>query len=106
MLKSARIVVVIGVAGGRHHGPVATAALAEWAQRTEPTLGRQELTALRLYAGGRSVHEVAQSMSTTDETVKSYIKRGRRKYRAAGVDLGTKVLLRRHAIQEGWIPQD
>jgi hypothetical protein len=42
-------------------------------------------------------------MSTTEETVKSYIKRGRRKYRRVGVDLGTKLLLRRHAIREGWI---
>ena len=45
-------------------------------------------------------------MATTDQTAKSYIKRGRRKYRLAGVDLGTKVLLRRHAIREGWIPPE
>ena len=64
---------------------------------------RVELTALQLYAQGRSVHEVAIHMATTDQTAKSYIKRGRRKYRIAGVDLGTKVLLRRHAIREGWI---
>jgi two-component system, NarL family, uhpT operon response regulator UhpA len=38
--------------------------------------------------------------------VKSYIKRGRRKYRRVGVDLGTKLLLRRHAIREGWIPPE
>ncbi len=89
--------------GREHRSPAVRSALETWANRIDPSLGRQELTALQLYAGGRSVHEVAVSMATTDQTAKSYIKRGRRKYRLAGVDLGTKVLLRRHAIQEGWI---
>ncbi len=78
-------------------------ALAEYAKREDPALGRQEMRALMLYAGGRSIREVADDMRTTEETVKSYIKRGRRKYRRVGVDLGTKLLLRRHAIREGWI---
>ena len=56
-----------------------------------------------LYAGGRSIKEVALAMSTTEETVKSYIKRARRKYRQVGIDVGTRVLLRRHGIREGWI---
>jgi DNA-binding NarL/FixJ family response regulator len=56
-----------------------------------------------LYAGGRSIKEVAADMTTTEETIKSYIKRARRKYRGIGVDIGTKILLRRHAIREGWI---
>ncbi|WP_403020315.1 response regulator [Salinibacterium sp. GXW1014] len=71
--------------------------------RTTPGLGRQELRALMLFATGRPVREVAEVMETTEETVKSYLKRARRKYRAAGVDLGTKALLRRHAVREGWI---
>lgn len=66
-------------------------------------LGRQEQRALVLYSGGRSIKEVGIVMSTTEETVKSYIKRARRKYRMVGVDVGTRVLLRRHAIREGWI---
>ena len=66
-------------------------------------LGRQEQRALVLYAGGRSIKEVATAMTTTEETVKSYIKRARRKYRQVGVDVGTRVLLRRHGIREGWI---
>lgn len=66
-------------------------------------LGRQEQRALVLYAGGRSIKEVAVEMDTTEETVKSYIKRARRKFRMVGVDVGTRVLLRRHAIREGWI---
>jgi two-component system, NarL family, uhpT operon response regulator UhpA len=81
-------------------------ALAEYAKREDPALGRQEMRALMLYAGGRSIREVADDMRTTEETVKSYIKRGRRKYRRVGVDLGTKLLLRRHAIREGWIPPE
>lgn len=70
---------------------------------TEPGLGRQELRAITLYAAGRSIREVAADMGTTEETVKSYIKRARRKYREVGMDLGTKILLRRHGIREGWI---
>jgi two-component system, NarL family, uhpT operon response regulator UhpA len=98
------VAAIHAVAAGREHrSPAALAALAEYACRADPSLGRQELAALQLYAGGRSVHEVALHMATTDQTAKSYIKRGRRKYRAAGVDLGTKVLLQRHALREGWI---
>lgn len=68
-----------------------------------PGLGRQELRALMLFSTGRAVKEVAEHMDTTEETVKSYLKRARRKYRSAGVDLGTRVLLRRHAVREGWV---
>jgi len=101
------VAAVHDVAGGREHrSPAVAAALEEYANRADPSLGKQELMALQLYAGGRSVHEVAVHMATTDQTAKSYIKRGRRKYRAAGVDLGTKLLLRRHAIREGWIPPE
>jgi DNA-binding NarL/FixJ family response regulator len=101
------VAAVHAAADGRaYHSPAVQDALDAWANRADPSLGRQELTALQLYAQGRSVHEVALHMATTDQTAKSYIKRGRRKYRIAGVDLGTKVLLRRHAIREGWIPPE
>ena len=59
-----------------------------------------------LYASGRSIREVAAEMGTTEETIKSYIKRARRKYRTAGIDLGTRVLLRRHGARAGWIPTE
>lgn len=68
-----------------------------------PGVGRQELRALVLYSSGRSVREVATQMSTTEETVKSYLKRARRKYRERGIDLGSKTLLRRHAVNQGWL---
>ncbi|TXN31633.1 response regulator transcription factor [Lacisediminihabitans profunda] len=80
-----------------------TGALAEISTSDDPGLGKQEHLALTLYASGRSIREVASDMGTTEETVKSYIKRGRRKYREIGVDLGTKILLRRHGIREGWL---
>lgn len=84
------------------NGPLA-GALSSDGKTLEPGLGRQELRAIMLYASGRSIREVAGDMGTTEETVKSYIKRGRRKYRDIGIDLGTKILLRRHGIREGWI---
>lgn len=78
-------------------------ALSAASRSADPGLGKQEHRALVLYASGRSIREVARDMGTTEETVKSYIKRGRRKYRDIGIDLGTKILLRRHGIREGWL---
>lgn len=72
----------------------------------EPTLGAREQEALRLFASGLTIREAASEMSTTEETVKSYIKRARRKYRAAGLQLGTKIELRRHGIRQGWLAPD
>lgn len=82
------------------------AAMAAAPETPDPGLGPQEQRALMLYAGGRSIKEVALEMQTTDETVKSYIKRARRKYRASGVDLGTRIRLRLHGIREGWLAPD
>lgn len=90
-------------AGGTHLPPGRASALAEAELAPDPGLGRQEERALVLYAAGRSIREVAEDMNTTEETIKSYIKRGRRKYRDVGVDIGTRILLRRHALREGWI---
>lgn len=82
------------------------AAMEAAAATPDPNLGPQEQRALMLYAGGRSIKEVAIEMQTTDETVKSYIKRARRKYRSTGVDLGTRIRLRLHGIREGWLSPD
>jgi two-component system, NarL family, uhpT operon response regulator UhpA len=78
-------------------------AIAGFAASPDPGLGRQEQRALVLYASGRSIKEVAAEMETTEETVKSYIKRARRKFREVGVDVGTRILLRRYGIREGWL---
>ena len=90
-------------AGVRYRAQSIASANLETITAASPGLGRQELRALMLFATGRSVKDVAAQMNTTEETVKSYLKRARRKYLAAGTDLGTKVLLRRHAIREGWL---
>ncbi|MCU1440049.1 MAG: DNA-binding response regulator [Rhodoglobus sp.] len=82
-----------------HHASVVATSSAT----PDPGLGRQEERALVLYASGLSIREVAADMNTTEETVKSYIKRGRRKYRDVGVDIGTRILLRKHAVREGWL---
>ncbi|BDI23293.1 response regulator [Herbiconiux sp. L3-i23] len=95
--------VLAAAQGSAEHSDAVRRALAEFQNAEDPGLGRQEHRALVLYAAGRSIKEVAHDMDTTEETIKSYIKRARRKYRAIGVDLGTKNLLRRHAIREGWI---
>ncbi|HEY0261096.1 MAG TPA: response regulator [Lacisediminihabitans sp.] len=88
------------------NGHFLAARTAPSATSPDPGLGKQEYRALVLYASGRSIREVAMDMGTTEETVKSYIKRGRRKYREIGIDLGTKNLLRRHGIREGWLASE
>ena len=101
------VTAIRAAADSTHHlsAPIAEA-LADFSVGPEPTLGRQEHKALVLYATGRSVKEVAIEMQTTEETVKSYIKRARRKYREVGIDIGTRILLRRHGLREGWLPAD
>ncbi|MHB1172242.1 MAG: response regulator transcription factor [Lacisediminihabitans sp.] len=90
-------------AGHQYQNQPLVNALAGTTPDHAPGLGKQEHRALVLYASGRSIKEVAIDMGTTEETIKSYIKRGRRKYRDLGIDLGTKILLRRHGIREGWL---
>lgn len=80
--------------------------IAELSQNSFPGLGEREHQALSLYSTGRSIRQVATEMQTTEETIKSYIKRARRKYRDAGVELGTRVLLRQHGVRQGWVDPD
>jgi DNA-binding NarL/FixJ family response regulator len=49
------------------------------------------------------VKSVAYKLGISEETAKSYLKRIREKYRAYGIDVGTKVGLRMQAIQDGII---
>ncbi|QHO71061.1 hypothetical protein BHD05_07625 [Marisediminicola antarctica] len=92
------------VATGRRYLSRLTSATLDGQQLgRDPGLGQQEQRTIVLYAAGRSIKEVAEHMGTTEETVKSYIKRARRKYLQIGVDVGTKVLLRRRGINEGWL---
>lgn len=71
-----------------------------------PKLSAQERRVMALYGGGEPVKSVAYQLGISEETAKSYLKRIREKYRVAGIDVGTKVALRRRAIQDGILLQD
>jgi DNA-binding NarL/FixJ family response regulator len=66
-----------------------------------PKLSAQERRVMALYGAGEPVKAVAFQLSISEETAKSYLKRIREKYRVAGIDVGTKVALRKRAIQDG-----
>ena len=66
-----------------------------------PKLSAQERRVMALYGGGEPVKAVAYQLGISEETAKSYLKRIREKYRVAGYDVGTKVALRKRAIQDG-----
>ena len=61
---------------------------------------------MALYGGGEPVKAVAYQLGISEETAKSYLKRIREKYRVAGIDVGTKVALRKRAIQDGILHSD
>ena len=56
---------------------------------------------MALYGAGEPVKAVAYQLGISEETAKSYLKRIREKYRIAGIDVGTKVALRKQAISDG-----
>ncbi len=66
-----------------------------------PKLSAQERRVMALYGGGEPVKTVAYQLSISEETAKSYLKRIREKYRVAGFDVGTKVALRKRALEDG-----
>ena len=70
-----------------------------------PKLSAQERRVMALYGGGEPVKAVAYQLGISEETAKSYLKRIREKYRVAGIDVGTKVGLRKRAIQDGILLQ-
>ncbi len=88
--------------GERYLSDQLGAAIADLSTTPAPKLGRREQRAIALYASGLTMRELAREMSTTEETVKSYVKRARRKYRQIGVELGTRAQLRVQGLQEGW----
>lgn len=71
-----------------------------------PRLSAQERRVMALYGAGEPVKSVAYKLGISDETAKSYLKRIREKYRVAGYDVGTKVALRKRAIQDGILLQN
>jgi DNA-binding NarL/FixJ family response regulator len=66
-----------------------------------PKLSAQERRVMALYGGGEPVKSVAYQLSISEETAKSYLKRIREKYCVAGFDVGTKVALRKRALEDG-----
>lgn len=98
--------IAAAASGNSYVAPSAAEALATRRGVADAGIGKQELRALVLFAGGRTIREVGIAMGTTDETVKSYLKRGRLKFKRNGVDLGTRLLLKTHALREGWIRPD
>lgn len=68
-----------------------------------PKLSAQERRVMQRYVTGSTVREVSVELNISEETAKSYLKRIREKYRAVGIDVGTKVALRRQAVSEGLV---
>ena len=83
--------------------PELEVALAE--EGAVPKLSAQERRVMALYGAGQPVKAVAFQLGISEETAKSYLKRIREKYRAAGFDVGTKVALRKRAILDGILLQ-
>lgn len=76
-------------------------ALSEESDIGSPRLSAQERRVMALYGAGEPVKAVAHQLGISEETAKSYLKRIREKYRLAGYDVGTKVALRKRALQDG-----
>jgi DNA-binding NarL/FixJ family response regulator len=68
---------------------------------SSPRLSTQERRVMALYGSGEPVKAVAFQLGISEETAKSYLKRIREKYRLVGIDVGTKVGLRKQAIIDG-----
>ena len=69
-----------------------------------PALSQQEKRALQLYATGLPMKSVAKSMAISEETVKQYLGRVRRKYALAGRTAATKLELYHRAVEDGHLP--
>jgi DNA-binding CsgD family transcriptional regulator len=63
----------------------------------------QELGVLRLYASGTTMYSVARELGIAPSSVATYIKRIRKKYAHAGIQLSSKVDLNRVARETGLI---
>ena len=69
-----------------------------------PTLSQQERRALQLYATGMPMKSVAKLMTISEETVKQYLGRVRKKYSVAGREAPTKLELYHRAVEDGHLP--
>lgn len=69
-----------------------------------PKLSIQERRVIEAFIAPNTASKVASMLNITESTVYSYIKSGRAKFTAVGIDAGDKVSLRRHAIAMGMTP--
>lgn len=69
-----------------------------------PLLAPREVEAVRLYAAGMKLSSVARRLGVTDETVRTYLLRARRKYESAGRPAYTKTDLYIRAVEDGMLP--
>lgn len=67
-------------------------------------LSRMELAVAATAVSGATIREAAEIFGITEETAKSYVRRAREKFRAAGIDAGTQVLLQRALRAGRWCP--
>lgn len=69
-----------------------------------PLLAPREVEAVRLYAAGLKLTSVARRLGVTEETVRTYLLRARRKYESAGRPAYTKTDLYIRAVEDGMLP--
>lgn len=69
-----------------------------------PDLTPRESEALGLYATGLPLKSVARRMRVSEDTVKEYLDRVRRKYTRVGRPAYTKVDLYQRAVEDGYLP--
>ncbi len=93
----------LAVEGRSYISPELDLAIATTEIGGSPKLSAQERRVMALYAGGEPVKGVAIKLGISDETAKSYLKRVREKYRVSGLDVSTKVALRKQALRDGII---
>lgn len=78
------------------------------AERQDPddvNLTDRELQVMSLYASRRSLNAatLARHLGISEATVKSHLKEGRAKYRAAGRDVGNRQLLADALVEDGYL---
>lgn len=69
-----------------------------------PSIPPREAEALRLYATGLPMKSVARRMDISQETVKDYLMRVRRRYDEVGRPAPTKTELYQRAVEDGLVP--
>ena len=79
------------------------------AQLTEPVaadergLAPKQRRVMAMYAEGMQMKQIADKLRVSEETVRSHLTQVRKKYRQQGINLNTKVAIRRQAVADGII---